>query len=69
MKITKTEAKRLIDTAMGLYSNYHGYEDLGENGYYAMIAIDAALQDGVTAEGFKSDKSLQNHAQNLKNAI
>ena len=69
MKITKTEAKRLIYTAKRLYSNHHGYEDLGENGYYAMIAIDVAIQDGVTADEFKSDKSLQNHAQNLKNAI
>ena len=42
MKITKTEAKRLID---------------------------AAVQGGVTADEFKLDKSLQNHAQNLKNAI
>ena len=69
MKITKTEAKRLIYTARGLYSNYNGYEDIGENGYYAMLAIDVAIHDGVTAGEFKSDKSLQNHAQNLKNAI
>ena len=69
MKITKTEAKRLIATAKISYSNHHGYEDLGEDGYYAMITIDAAINDGVTADGFKSDKSLQNHAQNLKNAI
>ena len=69
MKITKTEAKRLINTAMGLYSNNNGYEDLGEDGYYAMLAIYAAIQVGVTADEFKSDKSLQKHAQNLKNAI
>ena len=69
MKITKTEAKRLIDTARGLYSNYHGYEDLGEDGYYAMLAIDSAIHKGVTANEFKSDKSLQKHVQNLKNAI
>ena len=69
MKITKTEAKRLINTVRSLYSNHNGYEDLGENGYCAMLAIDAAIQGGVTADEFKSDKSLQNHAQNLKNAI